>query len=190
MDTNIKFNSKTEENNILPIEKSIEIPKNMPSFIERYFECRYAINVNGKLNQDYRVLIHSNNLFILTIAPSHILMGNVIEKIDFQVSDNTDRSKNKMSGKGKRGAQVVQAGSTLFKVTCSNKEEYKILSPVPGKLVEINAKLSDNPNLMLLNSDCLGFIAVVIPQKQRFEKIKNDLLTQDQYHESISSNTE
>lgn len=189
MDEKNNIDSNIEDNTILPIEKSIEIPGNMPSFIDRYFECRYAINVNGKLNQDYCVLIHSNNLFILTIAPSHVLMGNVVEKIDFQVSDSTDRSKNKMSGKGKRGAQVVQAGSTLFKVSCTNKEEYKILSPVPGKLVEINAKLTEDPNLMLENPNNLGFIAVVIPQKPRFEKIKSDLLTQDQYDKLIINNS-
>ncbi|XP_050429820.1 protein Abitram [Adelges cooleyi] len=172
---------------IPPIEQSIEIPEKMESFVERYFECRYAVNVNDKPTQDYCVLIHSNNLFILTLAPSHSIMGKTIEKIDFQVSESTDRMKNKMSGKGKRGAQILQAGSTLFKVQCSNGEEYKILSAVPGKLVEINSKLSENPNLMLTKPNDLGYIAVILPQKQRFEKIKDSLITKDQYMQIINT---
>lgn len=164
------------------IEESVEITEHVPpSVIQRYFESRYATNVNDKPNQDYSVLIHSNNLCIMSLAPSHILIGKIIDKIDFKVSESTDRLSNVMSGKGKRGAQIVQAGSTLCKVHCSDGEEHKILSAIPGKLVEINCKLAENPNIMLSQPDDLGFIAIVIPQKQRFEKIRDGLLTKEQY---------
>lgn len=173
---------EVDEDSVPSIVKSIEIPKHVPpSVVQRYYESRYAINVNDKPNQDYSVLIHSNNLCILSLAPTHVLMGKTIDKIDFQVSGSTHRLTNMMTGKGKRGAQVVQAGSTLCIVHCSNGEEHKILSAVPGKLVEMNSKLAETPNIMLDKPDDLGFIAIILPQKQRFEKIRDGLLTKEQY---------
>lgn len=174
--------SEFNDESVPSIEETANISEHVPpTVIQRYFESRYAINVNDKPNQDYSVLIHSNNLCILSLAPSHILMGRTIDKIDFQVSGNTDRLNNIMTGKGKRGAQIVQAGSTLCKVHCSNGEEHKILSAIPGKLVEMNSKLTKKPNIMLVQPDDLGFIAIVIPQKQKFEKIRDGLLTKEQY---------
>lgn len=182
MDHSIGRDFSINEDSEPSIEQSVEIPKDTPpSVVQRYFESRYAINVNDKPNQDYSVLIHSNNLCILSLAPTHVLIGKTIEKIDFQISEHTHRLSNIMTGKGKRGAQIVQAGSTLCKVYCSDGEEYKILSAVPGKLVEMNCKLEKTPNIMLNKPDDLGFIAIVLPQKQKFEKIKNDLLTKEQY---------
>ncbi|XP_025207781.1 protein Simiate [Melanaphis sacchari] len=171
-----------DDDSVPSIEQSVEISEGVPpTVVQRYFESRYATNVNDKPNQDYSVLIHSNNLCILSLASSHVLMGKTIEKIDFQVSENTHRLSNIMTGKGKRGAQIVQAGSTLCKVLCSDGEEHKILSAVPGKLVEMNSKLAETPNIMLNKPDDLGFIAIVLPHKQRFEKIRDGLLTKEQY---------
>lgn len=187
MDHSNGYDFSVNEDSEPSIEQSVEIPKDTPpSVVQRYFESRYAINVNDKPNQDYSVLIHSNNLCILSLAPTHALIGKTIEKIDFQISEHTHRLSNIMTGKGKRGAQIVQAGSTLCKVYCSDGEEYKILSAIPGKLVEMNSKLEKTPNIMLDKPDDLGFIAIVLPQKQRFEKIRSSLLTKEQYKTSNS----
>ncbi|XP_026808400.1 protein Simiate [Rhopalosiphum maidis] len=176
------YDFSIDDDSVPSIEQSVEISEDVPpTVVQRYFESRYATNVNDKPNQDYSVLIHSNNLCILSLASSHVLMGKTIEKIDFQVSENTHRLSNIMTGKGKRGAQIVQAGSTLCKVYCSDGEEHKILSAIPGKLVEMNSKLAETPNIMLNKPDDLGFIAIVLPQKQRFEKIRDGLLTKEQY---------
>lgn len=171
-----------------PIEQTVEVSEDAPpTVVERYFEPRFATNVNDKPGQDYSVLVHSNNLCILSLAPTHSLTGRTIDRIDFRVSDSTDRLSNAMTGKGKRGAQVVQAGSTLCKVYCADGEEHKILSAVPGKLVEINGKLAADPNLMLTRPDDLGFVAIIIPQKHRFDKIKEGLLTKEQYNKAVAT---
>lgn len=187
MNTFIKRDFDIDEGLAPSIENTVEIPQHIPpTVVQRYFESRYATNVNDKPDQDYSVLIHSNNLCILSLAPTHALIGKTINKIDFRVSENTDRLSNVMTGKGKRGAQIVQAGSTLCKVNCTDGKEYKILSAVPGKLVEMNRKLVETPNIMLTKPDDLGFIAIVLPQKQRFGKIKEGLLTKEQYEERKS----
>lgn len=182
MDKPSVYDFGIDDDSVPAIEQTVDITEHVPpTVVQRYFESRYATNVNDKPNQDYSVLIHSNNLCILSLAPTHVLMGKIIDKIDFQVSGNTDRLSNNMTGKGKRGAQIVQAGSTLCKVHCSDGEEHKILSAIPGKLVQMNSKLAETPNIMLDKPDNLGFIAIVLPQKQRFEKIRDGLLTKEQY---------
>jgi len=182
MDKPIVYDFGIDDDSVQSIEQSVTITENVPpTVVQRYFESRYATNVNDKPNQDYSVLIHSNNLFMLSLAPTHVLMGKTIEKIDFQVSENTDRLSNNMTGKGKRGAQIVQAGSSLCKVYCSDGEEHKILSAVPGKLVQLNSKLAETPNIMMEKPDDVGFIAIVMPQKQRFENIRDGLMTKEQY---------
>lgn len=191
MDKSSVYDFGIDDDSVPSIEQTVDISKDVPpTVVQRYYESRYATNVNEKPNQDYSVLIHSNNLCILSLAPTHVLMGKTIDKIDFQVSGNTDRLSNIMTGKGKRGAQIVQAGSTLCKVHCSDGEEHKILSAVPGKLVQMNSKLAETPNIMLTKPDDLGFIAIVLPQKQRFEKIRDGLLTKEQYTTRNSSLTE
>lgn len=172
-----------DDDSALPIERTVELSGDVvpPSVVERYYERRYATSVNGKPNQDYSVLIHSNDLCVLSLAPTHELMGKTIDRIDFQVTESTHRLSNAMTGKGKRGAQVVQAGSTLCKVYGSGGEEHRIVSAVPGKLVEMNGKLASDPNIMLTRPDDVGFVAIVIPQKHRLERIKEGLLTREQY---------
>lgn len=182
MDKPSVYDFGIDDDSVPSIEQTVDITENVPpTVVQRYFESRYATNVNDKPNQDYSVLIHSNNMFILSLAPTHVLMGKTIKKIDFQVSENTDRLSNNMTGKGKRGAQIVQAGSTLCKVYCSDGEEHKILSAVPGKLVQMNNQLAKTPNIMLNKPDDVGFIAMVLPQKHKFEKIRDGLLTKEQY---------
>lgn len=181
---------KSDADYDLSIEQTVEIPPHTPpSVVQRYYQFRYAVNVNDKPKQDYRVLVHSNNLCILSLAPTHELIGKTIDKIDFQVSDTVDRMSNTMTGKGKRGAQIVQAGSTLCKVHCSDGEEYKILAAIPGKLVEMNNKLAETPNIMLTDPISLGFIAIILPQKQKFAKIKRGLLINDEYSKLDLSET-
>ena len=63
----------------------------------------------------------------MTIAPGHPLLsrGEVI-KVDFQVSKNVNRLNNKVSGKGKKGAQHLSPSSPLCDVTCSTGEKYTL----------------------------------------------------------------
>lgn len=181
-----QLNGYRDDDSIPSIVKSVEISKDYPlSIEERYFKSRFAVKVNDKDDQDYRVLIHSNNLCILSLAPTHpLLLGGSetnIKKIDFQVSESTDRLKNMMTGKGKRGAQIVQKGSTLCKVYDTDGNQFNILSPIPGKLVEINSKLVETPNIMYTHPKDIGFIAIILPQKQKFQNIIDGLMTMDEY---------
>ena len=72
----------------------------------------------------------------MTIAPRHPLLstGEVV-KVNFQVSKNVNRLDNKVSGKGKKGAQHLSPTSPLCDVTCSTGEKYtlyRLVSHLPS----------------------------------------------------------
>ena len=64
---------------------------------------------------------------VVTVAPRHPLLTNgEVVKVDFQVSKKVNRLENKVSGKGKKGAQNLQPMSPLCEVTCSTGQKYTL----------------------------------------------------------------
>ncbi|XP_075234214.1 protein Abitram-like isoform X1 [Lycorma delicatula] len=170
-------------NRVIPLEDSYDKEEKYQSVIERYFTPRYSLDV-GMPNGDYCILLHSNRICIITIAPSHPLrsQNKNITKLDFQISTNIDRLNNHVSGKLKRGAQVLQQSSSpLFFVECSDGTIYKLCACIPGKLVEINDAIIKDPNLLIKDSCNTGFIAIILPSIRNFEQYRNELLTPEQY---------
>lgn len=170
------------------IEESYEKPGKYASVTERYYTPRYAVDLAGK-EEDFCVLFHSNKMCVVTLAPSHpiLKLGKEVVEINFQVSTKVDRSKNKVSGRGKRGAQILNAKSALCFVVCSDGTKYTLYSGVQGKLVEINEKLIENPSLLINKPLSEGYIAIVLPNFQKSKQQKEDLLTPEKYEEFLLS---
>ncbi|KAF0313775.1 Protein Simiate [Amphibalanus amphitrite] len=147
------------------IEDSVELEGQPRDFLERYYECRYVLD-RRRPGHDYRLLFHSNGLIALMLAPSHPLVasGATVTGIDFQVTEHTNRLENKVSGKGKRGAQLVTGDAPLFSVTCADGERYVIPACVRGKLVQLNERLRAEPQLLVSDSGGAGFVALILPK--------------------------
>ena len=79
------------------------------------------------------------------------------------MSNKVDRLANSTRGKGKNGAQVVEANSTLAVIECGDKK-FPVWSHVRGKLVEVNERLVKEPNLVGSHPLTLGYVAVVLPK--------------------------
>ncbi|XP_028411071.1 protein Simiate-like [Dendronephthya gigantea] len=157
-------------------------PSKYRSVLERYFKKFYKINVGNVPFADQCVLQHSNKICIVTVAPRHPLLskGEVI-KVDFQVSKNVNRLDNKVSGKGKRGAQILRPHLALCDVTCSTGEKYTLYSCIRGKLVEVNESLVTNPSLLNEKPMTEGYIAVVLPKLHEVDEIVSELVTEADY---------
>uniref|UniRef100_A0A0A9XGJ2 Protein Abitram n=1 Tax=Lygus hesperus TaxID=30085 RepID=A0A0A9XGJ2_LYGHE len=155
------------------------------NFVQRYFTVRYAVNVRHQ-NDDYCVLIHSNRVCVVTLAPSHELLKNEtsIDSVDFQVSENRNTLNTKISGKRKHHAQRVQPNTSLAIVNCQSKT-YKLVPGIHGKLLEVNKDLLSNPSLLLEHPDEKGFLAIILPDPSSVEESKKKLMTPDAYHEFI-----
>lgn len=79
-----------------------------------------------------------------------------------------------MSGKQKRGAQRIHAGSILCTITieCAGDDgtisssSYDLISPIGGKLLEVNEGLLDNKQLLSHENYGTGYIAILFPEEE------------------------
>lgn len=164
----------------------VEYSSCFPTITDRYFTPYYKMDVQSP-GDDICIWIHSNRICMLSLAPSHvILQGNKgIKKVDFRVSDKLDRSLNKVSGKGKHGAQPLQTNSNVCTVSCLDGQTYVIKCCMIGKLVEVNEALLEDPQLLKELPHKGGYLAIILPNIKLLESLKQSLLTRDQYIEFI-----
>lgn len=160
---------------------SVEIPEHIP-VVDRYYTKRYAINLRGKACEDMCILSHSNKISIVTIAEGHpiIMGGKTICQVDFQ-----NRMENKVTGKGKRGAQSLTPTSALCTVTCTDESKYILSCGIKGQLIEVNDTLVHKPQLLVTRPQAEGYIAVVLSKLNNYEKEMATLLPADKYMEVV-----
>jgi len=146
----------------IPIHESIELSEKYPSVVDRYFTRQYS--TDNQEDNDMCVLFHSNKICVVTLAPTHNIFKKklAIKTVNFKVGDELDRSDNKVKGKGKKGAQNVNASSVLCIIRCEDNTEYRVKACVKGKLIEVNENLVTNPQLLLHKPETEGYIAVVL----------------------------
>ncbi|XP_076303218.1 protein Abitram [Lasioglossum baleicum] len=170
------------DNDVTEMIENVHYNGLFPTITERYFTAYYKLNVQSHAD-DVCILMHSNRICMLTLAPSHIVLqsNKEIKDINFKVSDKLNRVMNKVSGKSKHGAQPLQANSKICIITSSSGETYTIKCCIIGKLVEVNEALLKNPKLLLEPPHKGGYLAIVLPNIKLLESMKKSLLTQEQY---------
>ncbi|KAG4068796.1 hypothetical protein HA402_002487 [Bradysia odoriphaga] len=153
-----------------------------PSQVDRYF-TRFYYRKSDTVNEDHQILIHSNRICLVGLAPSHIAFVKGIKSVDFNIG-NIDRRKNHCSGKGKKGAMNLQSTSALAIVTCKDDTQYKVVSCITGKLTEVNERLMDNPQLLAQEGD--GYVAICLPKIDKVDDIKQTLISEEEYRKMSS----
>lgn len=154
------------------------------SVCDRYYEHKYCMKINKITDKAHqRVSSHSNKLIMISIAENHPIFkeDKVIVKINCNVTEKVDRSKNITSGKGKRGAQKLSPSSVLCFVECSDGSIYTVYSCVRGKLLEINENLFQKPELIKKKPVSEGFIALILPNLKDLNQMKESLLSYEEY---------
>ncbi|CAL7945278.1 unnamed protein product [Xylocopa violacea] len=189
-DEGMPLSNNDEDDSLFPFPPDTDITDmlegvnyhgSFPTITERYFTAYYKLDVQSPAD-DICVLMHSNRICMLTLAPSHTVFQNKdITKVDFKVSDKLDRILNKVSGKSKHGAQPLQTNSNICIITCSDGKTHTIKCCIIGKLVEVNEALLQNPKLLLEPPHKGGYLAIVLPNIKLLDKMKKSLLTQEQY---------
>lgn len=170
------------DNDITDMLEGVKYHGSFPTITDRYFTAYYKLNVQSPAD-DICILMHSNRVCMLSLAPSHAALQSDTEivKVDFKVSNKLDRVLNKVSGKSKHGAQPLQANSNICIITCSDGKTYIIKCCIIGKLVEVNESLLGNPKLLLEPPHKGGYLAIVLPNIKLLDKMKEPLLTREQY---------
>ncbi|XP_055678888.1 protein Abitram [Lutzomyia longipalpis] len=151
--------------------------KKYPSVVDRFFTRYYYIRPDRQ-DEDHMVLLHSNRICLMCLAPGHVAFEKGITSVTYDIG-NYDRSKNAVSGKRKKGGMHLQPGTALALVTCSDGSEYKVVSGITGKLIEVNQRIVDDPSRM--GSEGEGYVAIVLSKIEKIEGIKTSLLTEEQY---------
>lgn len=150
-----------------------------PGVVDRYFTKFYhhKESETGE-NEDHIVLFHSNRLVLVGLAKSHVAFSKGIISIDYNIG-NSNRSLNHVKGKHKKGGMNLQPDTTLAIIKCKDDSEYKVVSCITGKLIEVNSRLEGQlDNLSVVGT---GYIAVVICKPENCDKIKGTLITNENY---------
>nr|VCV25394.1 simiate [Mesovelia mulsanti] len=173
-----------------PIEKCLETVDEFKPLVDRYFTKFYCLNVLDK-QDDYCILMHSNRVCLITLAPSHpIISGDrTVVKLDFQVGGKVDRLSNKVSGKWKHGAQRLKPKSAILQAECSDGKKFIISSSISGKLIEVNQSILKNPNLIKEDAQGHGYIAIVMPDINVADNYREQLLSHEDYEKLVLANS-
>lgn len=149
-----------------------------PSVVDRYFK-KFYFKPNKSENEDHLVLFHSNRVCLIGLAKSHIAFTKGITNINYNIG-NCDRSQNVVKGKHKKGGMNLQQSTVLAVVTCQDGSEFKVVSCVQGKLIEVNNHLEHD--LEKLKTEGEGYIAIALCKPENCEKIKNTLIPESEYN--------
>lgn len=183
----------------VPIGESVtpEYVKNFKPYNIRYYEDKYCINfaVSEPCYNDVLIRIHSNKLFLISLASGNdiIRCGKDITGINFMIN-NSDRSNIKLGGKRKKGAKVIEPHTILCQVKCEGiSKMFNIRAGVPGRIIEINELVKNDPNLLRTDPKGLGYLAVVAPKghPSNYEKVMDSLklLSEDEYIKYLTERT-
>lgn len=150
-----------------------------PGIVDRYFTRFYHRKPSSTgENEDHSILYHSNRLCLVGLAKSHVALTKGIASINYDIG-SCDRSQNQVKGKRKKGGLNLQPETALAVVRCNDGSEYKIVSGINGKLLEVNDRLKDD--LSKLAVEGVGYVAVVLLKPENCEKVKASLMTVEQY---------
>lgn len=153
-----------------------------PSVVDRYFKKYYfKPKPDGCENEDHLVLFHSNRVCLIGLAKSHVAFSKGISSINYNIG-NCDRSLNVVKGKHKKGGMNLTQLTTLAMITCDDGSQYKIVSCVQGKLIEVNHQLEGD--LERLKKEGEGYIGIVLCKPEHCEKVKNALIAESEYSPS------
>ncbi|EFP13270.1 hypothetical protein CRE_12143 [Caenorhabditis remanei] len=115
---------------------------------------------SSELYDNIAYLHHPSGVTVVVLR--NVPESEVIE-VDFgkTKTHGADRSMNQVSGKGKKGALILQTDSKLCTFKCKDGSEHVVRAGVRGTLVEMNDRLKTHPDLIRTAPDNQGFIAII-----------------------------
>jgi len=155
-------------------------------FVDRYYVKKYFLNSESEGGGDYMILLHSNKLAVLTLAPSHpIIKQNLtVISINFKISTEVNRNENIVSGKRKKGGQMLGPKSPICNIECSCGKSFVVRAGLGAKLLEVNDRIGLEPEL--LKKVGTGYLAILSSRVSDFESQMKSLLTEEEYLQKLN----
>lgn len=126
------------------------LPRHFAYFTKRYFTQFLVRDVKGVPGNNVRLLLHSNNICIVCLDPSHALFTDPTVGTITNVYTGFKRhgkfhdrnvQQNSVAGKRKKNALFVDGGTNLLGFDTSGGQSFRIGSVVRGWLLEVNSRL-------------------------------------------------
>lgn len=132
------------------------IDKQRTGSLQRHF--KHMINSADKEPCMLTAMVMHNDICVLVIE-SKI---EAVSEVKFMIDVDADL----ISGKKKKGAKKVKAGSSLLLLTFADGSVTEYITPVGGQLLETNLNLLSHPNLLQDQPCGTGYIAVIYPDTE------------------------
>jgi glycine cleavage system H lipoate-binding protein len=134
---------------------------------ERRFKSVYSITQEDNVNykEVYLTALVLDNNIALLVVPFPVIADEITFADAY--SDLV------ILGKGKRGSKFVEAGVTIAFVK-RNSQSIPLITPIAGKVIEMNEKLLTSPHL--LNEDYQGSGFVMIVTTEAPKVVENNAL--------------
>jgi hypothetical protein len=157
-------------------------------YISKYFKRYYKVGAQTVMGHDQYVYLHANNLAVIGIAPSHPILRtqDKVRCISFK-QEKRDLTANQVSGSKKKQAFILRPEVPMCSVTMNDGSVHALSSVIRGKLIEINPKLTQNPNLILESPHDVGYICILHPRSSDILDITNSLLDEMDYKQHLKS---
>lgn len=123
------------------------------------FACKFKhrLTVEGKDSILDAIVLENDICVLISKVPI-----SSAKNVDFSSRLSTDG----VTGRMKKGALNLKAGSPICFVTLEDGSVVELVTPVGGKLLELNDKLVLEPALLESKPDSEGFFAVIYPDTE------------------------
>ncbi|XP_055329630.1 protein Abitram-like [Paramacrobiotus metropolitanus] len=157
----------------------------MPKYILNNYTRLYQMDQRPDCSEDLCVLVHTNKLCVIVLAPSHPVVALKKEclSVSFTDCDGSDRTQSHGQGARKKGAQFIEHGSVICRVECADRSSYVVSSGIRGKLLEVNTNLSARPSLLSSKPFSTGYLAIIMPNAMEMDIIRASLHDEDMFRQ-------
>uniref|UniRef100_A0A1I7Z5X0 Protein Abitram n=1 Tax=Steinernema glaseri TaxID=37863 RepID=A0A1I7Z5X0_9BILA len=135
-----------------------------PTVVDRTYK-RYVL----PSSEDVCYLRHPSGVVVVTLSAkkaASLPEGVTVTGVNWNTSQKkkgVDRSKMKVVGKSKKGALQLQPETRLCILEFSDGSELTIRAGIKGLLLEVNARLEKNPDLVRTARENQGYICLLMP---------------------------
>ncbi|CAJ0572378.1 unnamed protein product, partial [Mesorhabditis spiculigera] len=107
-------------------------------------------------------LHHPSGVTVMVLDPQNQPVTSKVVQVDFALGKSgAERGGQAVSGKGKRGALLLQKETKLCILRFEDGTEKVIRSGVKGNLLEVNDRLKTEPDLVRTSPENHGFLAII-----------------------------
>lgn len=111
--------------------------------------------------------VMDNGICVLTIPERIVNEKLKFNKFELLILCNSAH----VSGKQKKGAQNIHAGNVILSINIASTESIPacsidLVTPIGGKLLEVNDNLNLNPRLLIDESQGAGYVAILFPENE------------------------